>query len=303
MSNLFKQPQKQDKPNRGKFYAYFLPSTQEQGIVKSWAACKNETDGVPGARFKKFSEQTAAEAWIKIWLAKEQARLERKSKKDVRVSDKLLSEKLVQVLPVVIHSRLADFAIEIYFDGACETEKKIATYGWLIKERGTIIASAGKIIGENSTNNVAEYAALLEALRELVRIKGERFGGGVMIHGDSKIICLTVAREWGWKGKRKDKWLPHKDAPHLLPYLEEIHSILANIPHEVQWIPREQNQEADDLSKKPLIEAGIIKSDSGKEKCDKCGGRMFPRKGPYGAFLGCENYPKCRNVRKLAPNS
>ena len=31
-------------------------------------------------------------------------------------------------------------------------------------------------------------------------------------------------------------------------------------------------------------------------KCDKCDGVMLSRKGPWGEFLGCSNFPKCKNT-------
>jgi DNA topoisomerase-1 len=34
-------------------------------------------------------------------------------------------------------------------------------------------------------------------------------------------------------------------------------------------------------------------------KCDKCGGMMVIKWGRNGRFLGCENYPECRNTRPL----
>ncbi len=34
-------------------------------------------------------------------------------------------------------------------------------------------------------------------------------------------------------------------------------------------------------------------------KCPKCEGNMTVRKGPYGNFAGCSNYPKCNNTVKL----
>lgn len=35
-------------------------------------------------------------------------------------------------------------------------------------------------------------------------------------------------------------------------------------------------------------------------KCDLCGGLMVKRKGKYGEFWGCEDYPKCKNTKKLS---
>ena len=34
-------------------------------------------------------------------------------------------------------------------------------------------------------------------------------------------------------------------------------------------------------------------------KCEKCGAYMLLRDGRYGKFLGCSNFPKCRNIQKL----
>ncbi len=36
--------------------------------------------------------------------------------------------------------------------------------------------------------------------------------------------------------------------------------------------------------------------------CEKCGHKMLIREGRYGKFLGCSNFPKCRNVKPLENN-
>lgn len=33
-------------------------------------------------------------------------------------------------------------------------------------------------------------------------------------------------------------------------------------------------------------------------KCPECGGRLVPRSGPYGKFMGCSNYPNCKYIKK-----
>lgn len=39
------------------------------------------------------------------------------------------------------------------------------------------------------------------------------------------------------------------------------------------------------------------------ETCEKCGkGKMVYRKGFYGAFLGCDNYPKCKTIKQIPKN-
>ena len=35
------------------------------------------------------------------------------------------------------------------------------------------------------------------------------------------------------------------------------------------------------------------------ENCEKCGAPLVYRKGRFGPFVACSNYPKCRNTRKM----
>jgi DNA topoisomerase-1 len=37
------------------------------------------------------------------------------------------------------------------------------------------------------------------------------------------------------------------------------------------------------------------------EKCPECGGELVRRKGKYGHFVGCANYPRCAYVRRRKP--
>ena len=49
-------------------------------------------------------------------------------------------------------------------------------------------------------------------------------------------------------------------------------------------------------------ESEVVKSlQSGEENrtCPKCGGKLVVKRGIYGTFLGCENYPKCRYTEKI----
>ena len=40
-----------------------------------------------------------------------------------------------------------------------------------------------------------------------------------------------------------------------------------------------------------------------EQSCNKCKGPMKVRKGPYGIFLGCSKYPKCRNIVNIPKKS
>jgi ribonuclease HI len=149
--------------------------------------------------------------------------------------------------------------IKIYFDGACEPFNPggTASYGWIIKENNKILAQEGVIIGrgEGMTNNVGEYHGLIKALEALARLGIEK--GKIEIFGDSSLVCNMVGKIWGWN-KKKTKWVPHKDAPHLRPLLDRVLNLLSDYDFKIKWVPREQNFEADNLSKRPLIDSGII---------------------------------------------
>ncbi|MCF7794745.1 type I DNA topoisomerase [Patescibacteria group bacterium] len=59
---------------------------------------------------------------------------------------------------------------------------------------------------------------------------------------------------------------------------------------------------------KPLGKGGVAKVDKELEKlkeqfkgekCEKCGSEMTVKKGKYGYFKGCSNYPKCKNIQNI----
>jgi ribonuclease HI len=189
--------------------------------------------------------------------------------------------------------------ITIYFDGACEpfNPAGTASFGWVIKDEGKIVAQEGGIIGSGNgmTNNVGEYTGLIKALEALQSLDIK--SGKISIFGDSSLVCKMVSKEWGWNNK-KTKWIPHEDAPHLKKLLDRALGLLENYEFEINWIPRQENYEADELSKRPLVEAGIIKPETEGEKCPKCNGKLVKRKGPFGEFQGCSNYPKCRFIKR-----
>ena len=143
--------------------------------------------------------------------------------------------------------------IELYFDGACEPINPggTASYGWLLKKDGKTIQSGSGIVGSGAgmTNNVAEYCGLIEGVRAFLKLK---MPTKLIIKGDSSLIINMVKKHWGWN-KKKTIWRPHHKTPHLRDLLAQAHELLEKIDHEVRWIPREQNAEADELSKSHLI--------------------------------------------------
>ena len=131
--------------------------------------------------------------------------------------------------------------LQVYFDGLCQPVNPggIACYAFLIKsgdrtvykERGL----AAKPFSKEATNNVAEYTALIKALEWLAANKSEQ--QAVRVKGDSRLVISQMRGEFKVKAKA------------IMPLFQKA-ALLKNrfSDIEFQWVPREENREADRLS-------------------------------------------------------
>jgi ribonuclease HI len=139
--------------------------------------------------------------------------------------------------------------IFLYFDGLCEPINPggIATYGYVIfKDSRKIFEESGVVgagyRGDDVSNNVAEYTALIKGLEWLLfNYKSE---DEVVIRGDSQLVIMQL------KGKYKVR------AFRLIPLYSKAMELLKQIPNfsRVEWIPRRENSLADELTRKALKE-------------------------------------------------
>jgi ribonuclease HI len=126
-------------------------------------------------------------------------------------------------------------------DGLCEPVNPggTATYGFVIRnESDDIIAKKYGVVGKGPrmSNNVAEYAALCEALRFLkIRNMTQSL---IEVRSDSRLLVNQMAGEWKFhKGLYEQKYL---EAEELVKSFGKI---------SFKWVPREKNEEADALSR------------------------------------------------------
>lgn len=143
-------------------------------------------------------------------------------------------------------------SIEVYFDGLCEPVNPhgIATYGFVIYansgvrryklHEGSGVVGAG-CLGNDVTNNVAEYTALIKALDWL--FQNNLTDKPVVVMGDSQ---LTIRQLNGVYGVRARRVVP------LYNKVVELANKFKNI--KFTWIPREYNEEADSLSRRSYYE-------------------------------------------------
>ncbi len=135
----------------------------------------------------------------------------------------------------------------VYVDGLCEPVNPggTATYGYVIRsDAGRDIARKSGVVGKGPemSNNVAEYAALCEALRFLV--KGKMTEALIEVRSDSRLLVNQMKGDWKFhKGLYAKKY---SEATDLVAQFGKI---------SFMWVPREENEEADALSREAYADA------------------------------------------------
>lgn len=125
--------------------------------------------------------------------------------------------------------------IKVFTDGGARGNPGPAATGiFVVDENGKEITKFGKSIG-STTNNVAEYKAVVQALDWIYKNKDRLGINKIIFFLDSSLICSQI------NGLFKVK------QPHLIDLLFEVRQKenLVNLPIEYKHIPREENKMAD----------------------------------------------------------
>lgn len=80
--------------------------------------------------------------------------------------------------------------IQLYTDGGSRGNPGPAAYGFLIYDKDKKLYQECKKLGK-TTNNVAEYTAIIEGLR-----KSKEFGGSVQVFSDSELVVRQLNGEY-----------------------------------------------------------------------------------------------------------
>jgi ribonuclease HI len=138
--------------------------------------------------------------------------------------------------------------IEVYFDGLCQPINPggISCYAFVVKSGGRTIYTdygvAGEPFSEDSTNNVAEYMALVKALQWL--LENNLGSSKVEVKSDSKLIVNQLTGDYKVKARRIVSL--YKQVLLLKSKFQDI---------QIKWVPREKNREADTLTNKAYNKA------------------------------------------------
>jgi ribonuclease HI len=151
--------------------------------------------------------------------------------------------------------------IEVWIDGLCEPTNPggTACFGCIIKRNGeTIDEGYGAVgSGEDMTNNVAEYTALVRALKKIRELELDK--EKIVLRGDSELVIYgigidpRIGRSWKVKSSR------------LIPLLNKAKILAHGMDITYEWIPRWKNREADELSRVAYKPARALYLKSRKE--------------------------------------
>jgi ribonuclease HI len=134
---------------------------------------------------------------------------------------------------------------EVYIDGLVEPVNPGGTgvVGIIVYRDGKKICRIGKKIGEGPemSSNRAEYEALVEALQWLLDRGFSK--EQILIHSDSNLLIKQMQGQWRMKGGL------YAGAQKKARTLSEQFTHLS-----FQWIPREENEEADLLTREAYDE-------------------------------------------------
>lgn len=125
----------------------------------------------------------------------------------------------------------------LYTDGAARGNPGPAGAGWVIKsDQGEFLAENCRFLGE-LTNNQAEYRALLLALEEAQKLKGDI----LRLFADSELMVRQLKGEYKVKNEG------------LRPLFQQAVLTLAKFrEYTIDYIPREQNSVADALANRAI---------------------------------------------------
>ena len=130
----------------------------------------------------------------------------------------------------------AGLTVTAYVDGLVQPRNPgVGTFAYVIYDGKKRIAEGSGLAGRDVTSNFAEYTALAEALR---RLRGLGLTGDIKVRSDSKLLVGQMSEGWKIKGGMYVAKL--KEARDLV---NEFRSVT------FEWVPREQNQEADLLTR------------------------------------------------------
>ncbi len=141
--------------------------------------------------------------------------------------------------------------VEAYVAGACIPKNPggMPVWGFLLLRDNIPIETKGGLAGAESspraTNNVAEYEAFINALKQIKLLGWDR--DKIVVYTDSRIVHNQLKDEW-------------KAGPPLVQWYKKAKMLMDVFPFfELRWIPGNQNRVAHRATKAAYNEVRLAK--------------------------------------------
>ena len=128
----------------------------------------------------------------------------------------------------------------------------------------------------------------IKALENVLKLEGNKFVPIVCIPSTAKIQVKSKSHVLHID-ELNETILSHKEK--IIDNYREIYKIIDSL----NIVDRDKRKKHVEYAKKIKDNQFV----NGEEYCPKCGGKLIKRRGKYGDFLGCSNYPKCKYTRKV----
>lgn len=216
-----------------KYYA--VRRGKNPGIYRSWAECKSQVDGFTNARYKSFTTESEAQAFLN----------EKDSYKPKNKSNKQASD-------------VKEFDIVVYTDGGSRNHGNVkgghvksndrAAWAYHINAGGEIYEGTKGELG--ATNNRMEIMALIESIKRLNDLKLNN--RKIIFILDSQYVLNAITKNWlnGWKRRGFKK--ADGQVPINVELWKELDKLLPTVPDKTfEWTKghatNEGNNRVDEL--------------------------------------------------------
>lgn len=142
--------------------------------------------------------------------------------------------------------------LKIFCDGASRGNPGPSGIGYLIVDcSGKVLKEGKKFIGM-STNNQAEYYAVMESIKDAMALGAEE----IELYTDSELVVRQLSGEYAVRD------------PKLVPLHEELLSLISRLSRfEVKHISREENAAADALANMAIDGCMGREREGGPQSC------------------------------------
>lgn len=165
---------------------YAVRNGRKTGIFTTWAECKAQVEGFPGARFKGFMDANEATKWLNLDYVPPYGRGAKQAP----------AKKKAQAEPAANYDDVPDYII--YTDGSC-LRNPDGPGGWAAVIADQVDGKLTELHGgePSTTNNRMELTAALKA------ISFARKNAVIDLYTDSQYLKNAFTKNWlaGWKYK------------------------------------------------------------------------------------------------------